>query len=348
MTGLILLCPCWRCSSREWNWTPFDFAFWGALLFGTGLTYELIASKGGTIAYRAAVGVACATGFVLVWINAAVGIIGDGPVNLLYLGVLAVGFVGAVIARFQPRGMALALFATAVAQMLVPVIALVIWKAGWQDLLIDPNSPHPPFAPGHRAGFWFECGLRDAVGRIGVAVSKRGACVNLGSMWTTYVPGGMTMAGITEIGGGQIGSRRRIAAWAVVTGLILMIPLVAMQFTDEVAWTLFDFVVMGALLFGAGLTYELVARKGSSIAYRAAVGIACAAGLLLVWVNGAVGIIGSENNDANLMYFGVIAVGFIGAFAAQFPAAGNVARVGRDGRGSGVGPLDCDDLGSRG
>jgi hypothetical protein len=69
-------------------------------------------------------------------------------VNLMYLGVLAVGFVGALIARFQPRGMALALVATAVAQMLVPVIALAIWQAGWQDLLMDPNSPHPPFHPG--------------------------------------------------------------------------------------------------------------------------------------------------------------------------------------------------------
>ena len=65
-----------------WNWASFDFVFWGALLFGTGLTYELIARKGGTIAYRVAVGIACATGFVLVFINAAVGIIGDGPVNL--------------------------------------------------------------------------------------------------------------------------------------------------------------------------------------------------------------------------------------------------------------------------
>jgi hypothetical protein len=66
----------------------------------------------------------------------------------MYWGVLAVGFVGALIARFQPRGMALALFATSVAQMLVPVIAFVIWKAGCQDLLTDPNSPHPPFHPG--------------------------------------------------------------------------------------------------------------------------------------------------------------------------------------------------------
>jgi hypothetical protein len=129
-------------------WSPFDFIVMGTLLFGTGLTYELVARKAGTIAYRAAVGIACATGFLLVWINAAVGIIGDGPVNLMYLGVIAVGFIGAFIARFAARGMALALFATAVAQMLVPVVALVIWKAGWQDLLIDPNSPHSPFHPG--------------------------------------------------------------------------------------------------------------------------------------------------------------------------------------------------------
>jgi hypothetical protein len=147
-TGLILLIPLLGNLFMGWNWPWFAFPFWGAVLFGAGLTYELIASKGGTIAYRVAVGIACATGFVLVFINAAAGIIGDGPVNLMYLGVLAVGFVGALIARFEARGMALALFATAVAQMLVPVIALVIWKAGWQDLLIDPNSPHPPFDPG--------------------------------------------------------------------------------------------------------------------------------------------------------------------------------------------------------
>ena len=104
-------------------------------------------NSGGT-AYRVASGIAVAAALVLFWMNAAVGIIGDGPVNLMYLGVLTVGFVGAFIAGFQPRGMALALFATAVAQMLVPVIALVIWKAGWQDLLIDPNSPNPPFDPG--------------------------------------------------------------------------------------------------------------------------------------------------------------------------------------------------------
>jgi hypothetical protein len=149
VAALILLVPLIAMQfTEEVKWTAFDFVLMGALIFGTGLAYELIAGKGGTIAYRVAVGLACATGFILVWINAAVGIIGDGPVNLLYFGVLAVGFFGALLARFQPHGMSLTLFATAVAQMLIPVIALVIWKAGWQDLLTDSDSPHLPFAPG--------------------------------------------------------------------------------------------------------------------------------------------------------------------------------------------------------
>jgi hypothetical protein len=147
-TALILLIPLFGNLFMGWDWPAIAFPIWGAVLFGAGLMYELVANKGGTIAYRVAVGIACATGFVLVFINAAAGIIGDGPINLLYLGVLAVGFIGALIARFEPRGMALALFATAVAQMLVPVVALVIWQAGWQDLLTDGSSPHPPFHPG--------------------------------------------------------------------------------------------------------------------------------------------------------------------------------------------------------
>jgi hypothetical protein len=79
------------------------------------------------IAYRSAIGVAIAAAFILVWLSLGVGIIGkDGdPANLMYFGVLAVGIIGALIARFQPRGMARALFATALAQTLVAVFALV-------------------------------------------------------------------------------------------------------------------------------------------------------------------------------------------------------------------------------
>jgi hypothetical protein len=48
----------------------------------------------------------------------------------MYAGVLAVAAIGTVIARLRPRGMALALLATAIAQLLVAVIALI---AGLQD-----------------------------------------------------------------------------------------------------------------------------------------------------------------------------------------------------------------------
>src|SRR5688572_8042949 len=58
--------------------------------------------------YRFAVGVALAAALFLVWMNLAVGLIGteDNPANLLYGGVLAVGIIGAIIARFRPHGMA--------------------------------------------------------------------------------------------------------------------------------------------------------------------------------------------------------------------------------------------------
>lgn len=115
---------------------------------------------------------------------------------------------------------------------------------------------------------------------------------------------------------------KRIIGIALGTAFILMLPLVAMQFTNQVVWTLADFAAAGALLFGTGLTYELVAKKWDNIAYRVAVGVALAAGLLLVWMNLAIGLIGSEDNPANLMYGGVLAVGIIGTFIARFQSHG--------------------------
>ena len=76
---------------------------------------------------------------------------------------------------------------------------------------------------------------------------------------------------------------RSVGGVALATAFILLIPLLA-----EWAWTLFDFVFAGALIFGTGLTYVLVARKAGNIAYRAAFGIALAAAFILVWLTGAV------------------------------------------------------------
>jgi hypothetical protein len=81
-------------------------------------------------AYRSAVGVALAAAFILVWMVLALGVLGrEGDLaDLMYIGVLAVGIIGAIIARFQPPGMARALLATALAQALVAVIALIAGK----------------------------------------------------------------------------------------------------------------------------------------------------------------------------------------------------------------------------
>lgn len=120
----------------------------------------------------------------------------------------------------------------------------------------------------------------------------------------------------------MIMQHKPIVRIALATALLLMVPLVAMQFTDEVVWTLFDFVVAGALLFGTGVSFVLVARHSDHLVYKAAAGLALASGLFLIWSNLAVGLIGNEDEPANLMYFAVIAVGIVGAFFARFRPLG--------------------------
>jgi hypothetical protein len=128
------------------------------------------------------------------------------------------------------------------------------------------------------------------------------------------------MAGNAGNGGGRRGSRWRIAVWG--TAALMLLPLLAMQVTDEADWDVADFAIFGAMLVGAGGAYELAARMSGNTAYRAAVGVAIAAAFILVWMNLAVGIIGTEDNPANLMYGGVLAVGIIGAIIARFQPDG--------------------------
>jgi len=77
--------------------------------------------------YRWALGLAVAVACLLVWMSLGVGIIGaDGdPANRMYFAVIAVGIIGALIARFRPSGMTVALVATAVAQTLAAAIAVL-------------------------------------------------------------------------------------------------------------------------------------------------------------------------------------------------------------------------------
>ena len=132
---------------------------------------------------------------------------------------------------------------------------------------------------------------------------------------------GKTTAGAAGIGGGRRGGSWRIAVWGT-SAFVLLLPLVAMQFTNEVNWDGTDFVLFGAMMALACGTFELAARATANRAYRAAVGVAVVAAFILVWINLAVGIIGSEDNPANLMYGGVLAVGIIGALIVRFQPVG--------------------------
>lgn len=81
----------------------------------------------------------------------------------------------------------------------------------------------------------------------------------------------------------------KVIVWiALATGIILLIPLTAMQFTSEVVWTLADFVIAGGLLFGTGLAFVLTARRTRK--YRAIIAIVLAAAFLYIWAELAVGI----------------------------------------------------------
>lgn len=105
-------------------------------------------------------------------------------------------------------------------------------------------------------------------------------------------------------------------------GTLLLLPWIAMQFTAEVNWTGFDFLVFGAMLATACIACEIAVRVSRSNLYRLAAAIAVGTGFLLVWVNLAVGIIGSEHNADNLVYASVLLVAVIGAAVARLRAAG--------------------------
>ncbi len=131
------------------------------------------------------------------------------------------------------------------------------------------------------------------------------------------------MARNTENASTQNRNRWSLAIWstaALLLLLLLLLPTVAMRFTGEVNWTASDFIIMGAMLTSACGAYELLARTTSNTWYRAAVGIAILTAFLTVWVNGAVGMLGSDDNPDNLLFGAVLGVGLIGAILSWFRA----------------------------
>lgn len=76
----------------------------------------------------------------------------------------------------------------------------------------------------------------------------------------------------------------------LITAFILLIPLIAMQFTSEVMWTLSDFVIAGVLIMGTGLVYEFASARITIPAHKLLFGIGLLFIFVLVWADLAVGI----------------------------------------------------------
>lgn len=120
------------------HWSPADFVAAGVLLFSAGFTFALVLKSTPRIALRLAYALALGGALLLVWTNLAVGVLGrpGNPANLMYAGVLVIGLAGGVLARLKPRGMALAMLATALALVLAAAIALL---AGLADAASHPG-----------------------------------------------------------------------------------------------------------------------------------------------------------------------------------------------------------------
>ncbi len=86
---------------------------------------------------------------------------------------------------------------------------------------------------------------------------------------------------------------KRLTGIVLTVALLLLIPFVAMQFTNEVKWSPFDFIVAGVLLLGTGLLCELVMRKVKKIEHRIAICAAILLALFIIWLELAVGIFGT-------------------------------------------------------
>jgi hypothetical protein len=129
------------------------------------------------------------------------------------------------------------------------------------------------------------------------------------------------MVGIAEV---QRGNRWRVVGWGIAVA-ILVAPFIAMQLHAEgVNWSVGDFLVMGVMLGSVGGILELAVRMSPNRFYRAGAGLALLGTFLLVWANLAVGIVGSENNPSNQLFFVALLMGISGIIGAKARADGMI------------------------
>lgn len=117
-------------------------------------------------------------------------------------------------------------------------------------------------------------------------------------------------------------SDRLFLAAFLLPALLLLVPLIAMRYTNEVNWTGSDFAVAYVVLASAGFALRFLFRRASDWAPRFAAVAAVGSTLFMTWVNLAVGLVGRENHGANVLYLGVVAIAVFGAIASRFQPRG--------------------------
>ena len=108
----------------------------------------------------------------------------------------------------------------------------------------------------------------------------------------------------------------RAAAWTIAAGLMLL-PVTVQLVSGNFGWSAGDFVFAAVILFTGGFLFDIAARKAPNLSYLLGAGAALAAGFGLFVVNGAVGLVGSEDEAHNLLFLAVILVAAAGAVAAR-------------------------------
>ena len=115
------------------------------------------------------------------------------------------------------------------------------------------------------------------------------------------------------------GGRRRLP-WRLIgwggAGFLLLVPLIG-----NAPWSLGDFIFAGVMLGLVGGGIELAVRRGNAACSMAA-GLALGASLLSVWIPDSVGVIGSEKDDANILYVAVVLFALLASIAALFRPSG--------------------------
>ncbi len=142
-TGLASLIPlAGELFVDSWDWGVGGFVFFGIVVYLAALLYQYGKTRSGNLFYRVGFTLAILTSFMVFWITAAVKIIGEeNPGNIMYGAVLIIALLGAFLSRFEAKGVERTLYATAVAQMLVPTITFILSKTTTSGVWSD-------FAPG--------------------------------------------------------------------------------------------------------------------------------------------------------------------------------------------------------